>query len=250
MGCLASIASALDRPCKGVARVVVEVSPEHEFSATGLTRFLLALRALMRAKGAVAVITLPPRLSSSPPSGPASEWINTLAHSADATLTLAGFGTNPLAKAYAPAHGLLTPHSLPCRGHILAPALRHSTLLGVNGGSEQNLGFRLKRRRWVVETVHLGIEGGGSERRTEPVAKVVKAQPAEVEGVEPARVAVQVDKETVEKVEKKEKKPRAKVRFGEDMVVSHDTGSHHGCGHNKSAPKVAIRHDRPDLYEF
>jgi elongator complex protein 4 len=270
MQCLSAIACALDaaNDSGSVARVAVEISPEQEFSTTGLTRFLVALRALLRPRRAVGVITLPPRLSA--PQSPAAsvpEWITTLAHCADATITLAGFGTNPLAAAYAPAHGLLTPHSLPARGHVLAPALRHSTLLGVAGGSEQNLGFRLKRRKWVVETVHLGIEGGSGERRTEPVRKVVhEAAPVGVaiegaaegvegvERVEPARARVEADMSEA-KVKVKEKKPRAKVRFGDDIEVSHDSGHQHhdGCGHGrgkKAAPKVEIRHDRPELYEF
>lgn len=36
------------------------------------------------------------------------------------------------------------------------------------GGGENNLGFRCTRRRFVIETLHLDVEGGVSERRTAP----------------------------------------------------------------------------------
>lgn len=261
LSALAKLAAELG-DTRGTTRVAVDISPDQEYTLPGLTRFLLSLRATLRPHDAVAVVTLPPRLSR-----PSPEGLHTLAYAADATIELSGFGTNPLASAYAPAHGLLTPHRLSARGHILAPALRHSSLLGVNAGSEQNLGFRLKRRRWVVETVHLGIEGGSGERRTEPVARKVEKVPEVTAGVEGVEKVEKGDKvgsvggaEGVETAKPEKKKPRAKVRFGEDVVVSHDTGSsghdHHSHDHTdhhshaSSAPRVAIRHDRPDLYEF
>jgi elongator complex protein 4 len=254
--CLHAIAAALDAAGpSGVARVILEIAPEHDLSSTALTRLLLSLRSILRPRAAVGIITLPARLSSRAPE---------LAHAADAAIVLAGFGTAPLAAAYAPAHGLLTPLKLNARGHVIAPALRHSALLGVAAGSEQNLGFRLKRRRWVVESVHLGIEGGSGERRTEPVSRPVAATAAgppvvstAVEGIDtpPAPAPAPAPSKTIPA---KEKKPRARVRFGEDEVmVSLDSGKppvarghDHGPLKAKMAPKVAIRHDRPDLYEF
>jgi elongator complex protein 4 len=90
-----------------------------------------------------------------------------------------GFADNPsLGPHYAPLHGLLTLHSYPTSHALLPPTLRHSTLLGVSqsatnergggGAGENNLGFRVKRKGLVVETAHLGIEGGSGERRTAP----------------------------------------------------------------------------------
>lgn len=88
-----------------------------------------------------------------------------------------GFADNPsLGPHYAPLHGLLTLHSFPTSHALLPPTLRHSALLGVSqsatnergggGAGENNLGFRVKRKGLVVETAHLGIEGGSGERRT------------------------------------------------------------------------------------
>lgn len=217
---------------------------------------------------------------------------------------------------YAPLHGLLTLHSFPTSHALLPPTIRHSTLLGLssasgdssasggpgsggggNGGGagENNLGFRCGRKRWVVETVHLGIEGGTGERRTEAPkdvegivggdrphaaaaasgpreAPVLTGHPAEsqAEGVETAKPAGT------------KKKVRARVRFGDDedddkgtppavVEVGHDTGvqqdsSHrhdHDHGHDhthspsSSTPhqhepprRAAIRHDKPELYDF
>lgn len=188
-----------------------------------ISRVLFTLRYLLRSMSAIGVVTLPAKYDQ--PS-----------HLADAVLSLQGFGGAPgLAKAYYPSHGLITPHVLYSGHNVVAPALRYSQLLGVaSGAGEQNLGFRLKRKRWVVESVHLGIEGGSGERRTEPVVKtaVVEKERA-VEGIELAKVTVTEGKaevkEGTDKVEKK--KPRAKVRFGEDME-DRSTAKDHTASHS------------------
>jgi hypothetical protein len=187
-----------------------------------------------------------------------------------------------------PLHGLITLHSFP-HTHLLPPTIKHSSLLGLSsggGGSENNLGFRARRKRWGVETVHLGIDGGVGERRTEPapeVARMVSAAPVPSqpsvtsEGVERVSIVEPKVEEVGEVKVKKEK--RARVRFGEDQVleaptVSVDTpasyhGHEHGHDHNHDghghghgqgqsgrphnhdqAPRATVRHDRPDLYEF
>ncbi len=265
-------------PTDQVVRVVVPElgSRDWPLAAPEIPRFLLCLRALLRHRPAVGAVTLPPTLSTSPtptsPSASASTspdsntWITSLAHASDACLTLQGFGTSPgHFRAFAPLHGLLTPHALPSPHHLLSPACRHSTLLGVKDGGEQNLGFRLKRKKFVVESVHLGIEGGTSERRTAPVEKVVpavdKAAVAEAaEGVERAAAEKAGTAEPASAEKEKPKKPRARVRFGSDEVAvsidknehahSHDHDHGHAHPHSHPKPRVEIRHDRPDLYEF
>ncbi|GMK59842.1 hypothetical protein CspeluHIS016_0900590 [Cutaneotrichosporon spelunceum] len=165
-------------------------------------------------------------------------------------------------RAFTPLHGLLIPHTLPTTHHLLAPGVRHSTLLGVRDGGEQNLGFRLKRKRFVVESVHLGIEGGTSERRTAPVENAVAVEGVErverVESTQPEGVDKVENKAPVQagkpEAEKKEKKQRARVRFGDDEVAvsidKHEGHAHHTHTHSHGPKKVEIRHDRPDLYEF
>ena len=187
-------------------------------------------------------------------------------------------------------HGLITLHSFP-HTHLLPPTIKHSSLLGLSsggGGSENNLGFRARRKRWGVETVHLGIDGGVGERRTEPTPEVgrILTAPAPTEnseGVEKASGGVtgeNVDGGEVKieggEVQVKKKEKRARVRFGEDEVLEapavsvnptsgghghgqegHDHGHGHGHGHNHGqaskgapVPRATVRHDRPDLYEF
>jgi elongator complex protein 4 len=269
---LEALAAALAAaPTDQVVRVVVPDlgSRDWPLAAPEIPRFLLCLRALLRPRPAVGIVTLPPALSTSPtssssasPSSPDNAWITSLAHASDACLTLQGFGTAPgHFRAFAPLHGLLTPHALPSPHHLLSPACRHSTLLGVKDGGEQNLGFRLKRKKFVVESVHLGIEGGTSERRTAPVEKVVpavdKAAVAEAaEGVERAATEKAAVVEPASAEKEKPKKPRARVRFGGDEVaVTIDKnerahGHDHPHPHSHPKPRVEIRHDRPDLYEF
>jgi hypothetical protein len=68
------------------------------------------------------------------------------------------------------SHGLVHLRSFPTLHTLLPATYKHSTLLGLGAGStgQNNLSFRLKRKRFVLETLHLGIEGGTGERRTEP----------------------------------------------------------------------------------
>ena len=68
------------------------------------------------------------------------------------------------------SHGLVHVRAFPTLQTLLPPSYKHSTLLGLGAGStgQNNLSFRLKRKRFVVETLHLGVEGGVGERRTEP----------------------------------------------------------------------------------
>lgn len=129
----------------------------------------------------------------------------------------------------------------------------------------------MKRKGLVIETAHLGIEGGSGERRTGPVddvAAVLDSGPShrpatvqngDAEGVElvgKAQNAVPVEGEGG--VVKKVKKVRAKVRFGGDSDDEAGGGGHdhdhkHGHGHEhvgNGGHKPIVRHDRPDLYEF
>ncbi|RSH94823.1 hypothetical protein EHS25_004629 [Saitozyma podzolica] len=163
-----------------------------DVSAQGIHRFLHSLRSLLRTRPASALITLPAELARTPPrgwDGDRDSWVTSLAWSVDGCVELRGFGDSPnLAPLYRPLHGLLTLHSFPTNHSILPLSIKTSSLLGVSqsatsgsgggggsGAGENNLGFRAGRKRFEVETVHLGIEGGTGERRTEPVRDVAKA---------------------------------------------------------------------------
>ncbi|ORY29753.1 PAXNEB protein-domain-containing protein [Naematelia encephala] len=253
---------------------------EGDMSATDVLRFLHSLRGILRDTLAGGIITLPSSVPASW-SGSREAWISALSWSVDACIEFQGFGDDPtLPLAFPHSHGLFTLHSYPTTAAhaLLPPTLKHSTLLGAGAG-ENNLGFKLKRRRFVIETVHLGVEGGVGERRTAPAEEVgrmvgrqggapeesqapkmeqgiEKAKPAEYEGVEKPRGPKEETK----------RKPRAKVRFGgeeelgpaaKEVAVGIDAGTQvaadkhvHEHAHNHPPPKVGIRHDRPDLYEF
>lgn len=177
--------------------------------------------------------------------------------------------TPALAPTFAPLHGLLTLHSFPTSHTLLPPTLRHSTLLGVSqsatnergggGAGENNLGFRVKRKGLVIETAHLGIEGGSSERRTAPIDDVAavldkgsSALPATIEAKlsEPVEGVELVGAVSNAEVEQKPKKPRARVRFGGDDDADSNTGVSRHHDHRPGNGRPMVRHDRPDLYEF
>ncbi|KAL7421919.1 Elongator subunit elp4 [Cryptotrichosporon argae] len=292
----------------GRSRVTVPDLGSYEWgapSAFEIVRFLVRLRALVRARDVGVLVTLPPHLSPSPSSSsyssstssssfPSSspawsstpllpaDWTTRLAWASDACLTLTGFGSSPsLVPAFAPLHGLLDLHSFPHAAYLAPPSVRHSALLGLAaGGAGNNLGFRMRRKRWAVETVHLGIEGGTGERRTAPgggalegMDKGAHAHPHAheadhrhahgadhghahaAEGVERARVGVEHDgaepthgAESGAGAHAVKRKPRAKVRFGEPKDSAPEAAP--ARTRETQPPRVVVRHDRPELYEF
>ena len=142
---------------------------------------------------------------------------------------------------------------------MLPPTLKSSFLLGTG---ENNLGFRLKRKTFVIETVHLGVEGGVGERRTEPAPEVGRMlAPADQAqgGAMGAEEVVGVEKpqEGVEKSrgpkEGEERKVRGRVRFGGEVAVEPDgvgRGHKHTHQHEEGKGRPGVRHDRMDLYDF
>lgn len=144
-------------------------------------RFLMGLRALLRSSRAAAMVTLPPDLCRDKP------LLERLMWATDGVIELEGFGCMSFASlvdqddrlvadAPHPAdptlpdlfshhHGLIHVHR-PFNLHSLAPpSLKLSTLVGGRGG-QNNLAFKQKRKAFVVETLHLDVEGGVGERRT------------------------------------------------------------------------------------
>lgn len=289
------------------ARLVLELGDwSLGLAAADVRRLLLGLRALSRAPGhgrvSLAVMPAAPPPCPSPSAAyssyaPASEsesepaaraaWLASLPGLADCTLALEGFGTDPgLLQAYHPLHGFVRPVRLPAVGALLAPSYRKSELLGLQAG-ENNLGFRLKRKRFVVETVHLGIEGGSSERRTAPASATAARRVVATEEIGPAAGSGEVQisggidsprprpgaaaggsagdagagtagsvdagagaggagKSALAGAAAKPKKKKVSVRFGDE-----DDAPGHAHAHaHTHAPRVEIRHDKPELYEF
>ncbi|WVO14675.1 hypothetical protein L204_102312 [Cryptococcus depauperatus] len=282
-----------------VTRVVIHELASLDWgslSIISINRFIHSLRALLQSRPASAIITIPASLLHAL-GNDRERVVRNWAWGVDSCVELKGFADDPTLPLIFPTHGLLTLHSYPTSSALLPPTLKHSTLLGISqsstasssgggGAGENNLGFRLKRKKFVVETVHLGIEGGVGERRVEgDVNKALHGvgstdshtfTETASTGVEPVLKTTSIGKSKedlphgADLDNKKPSKPRVRVRFGgEDDMISvtkaggdeaeshsqhphkHDHVHEHGAESRRKGPqRVAMRHDRPDLYDF
>ncbi|GAA5911428.1 hypothetical protein JCM6882_005000 [Rhodosporidiobolus microsporus] len=113
--------------------------------------------------------------SSSSSSSTSSPLLTRLSHASSAHLLLSSLSSSPALAAQFPRHaGLLSFPKLPTLppGGLVPPGARQSVLRGLGGGGEgrDNLvGFRVKRRRFVVEVVSDDpvAAGGGGEDEAE-----------------------------------------------------------------------------------
>lgn len=62
-------------------------------------------------------------------------------------------------------HGFFHVHKLPVLNSLLPPSTKLSVL---SAGGSNDLAFKLRRKRFAIETFHLPPEGGVVTRRTEP----------------------------------------------------------------------------------
>lgn len=62
-------------------------------------------------------------------------------------------------------HGFFHVHKVPVLNSLLPSSTKLSVL---SGDGSNNLGFKLRRKRFTIETFHLPPEGGVSTRRTTP----------------------------------------------------------------------------------
>ncbi|KAJ7071316.1 Elongator complex protein 4 [Mycena amicta] len=109
----------------------------------------------------------------------------------DGAITLSAFAADPaLAAAFPTLHGLVQIHALPAPRGFVPASDRFSTLRGGEAGGENNLGFKCTRKRLILETLHLDVEGGVSERRTNAPAVSGPAVTIEVEGSKKGRKKV------------------------------------------------------------
>lgn len=101
-------------------------------------------------------------------SAPLSPLLTRLSHAADGVLRLSTFAASPTLSATFPRHaGLISFPKLPTLppGSLVPPGSKLSVLRGLGGGGEgrENLiGFRVKRRRFVVEVVSDDPVAGGT----------------------------------------------------------------------------------------
>ncbi|KAJ1730910.1 Elongator subunit elp4 [Coemansia sp. Benny D160-2] len=144
-------------------------------SDTSILQFLHALRGLLRYSYAACVVSFPAHLYEE--SGVRLPIVRRVEHLCDAVIELESFegayaspadivvrqakGDNNTKQEY---HGFVHIRKLPRLNSLTASTGRLS-LLNTGGGSANNLAFRLRRKKFSIETYHLPIEGGVSERR-------------------------------------------------------------------------------------
>ncbi|KAJ7630667.1 PAXNEB-domain-containing protein [Roridomyces roridus] len=140
-----------------------------------ILRFLHRLRALLRQYPQACASTSLVATVSGDSYGNGPGWHQRVGWVADGSMTLSAFSANPaLAAAFPSAHALVRLHNLPSP-HSLVPASdRFSVIRGASG--ENNISLKCTRKRVVFETMHLGVEGGVGERRTEATVTKKKAE--------------------------------------------------------------------------
>lgn len=106
-----------------------------------------------------------------------------LMHLMDGCIGLSSFAAMPgLLDIFPDFMGAVRVYKTPSIGTLTNPSLRASILRGMGagaslesgsneggaGGGENNLAFKIKRKRIAIETLHLDTDGGVNERRTTP----------------------------------------------------------------------------------
>lgn len=118
---------------------------------------------------------------------------------------------------------------------------------------DNNLGFKLKRRRGlIVETLHLDEGGGTSERRTTPAhtvdvpdkASSTEKAPSDTRTGGPAPAPPESSAQPVKK-----KMERRKIRFDDDPSEN-PSGILGGSQKQKGALVSGLQRDKPELYDF
>ena len=139
----------------------------------------------------IATITLSSFLLTPTPTAKPVNLTHRLIHTLDSAVSMSAFSTSPsLRNAFSAYTGAFKVLKTPSVGTLTNPSIRSSVLRGMGtgagagsgktggggeggaGGGENNLAFKVRRKRLVIETLHLDVEGGVSERRTKPPKNV------------------------------------------------------------------------------
>ncbi|KAK4514424.1 uncharacterized protein ATC70_002019 [Mucor velutinosus] len=139
-------------------------SPSWQSKSTyDLYKFFHALRGLLRFSFGTAVVTVPAYLYDEVPN-----VMKRIEHMVDAVIEIESFAGDPVHNEAAYTqnyHGFFHVHKLPVLNSLLPPSTKLSVL---SAGGSNDLGFKLRRKRFAIETFHLPPEGGVVTRRTEP----------------------------------------------------------------------------------
>lgn len=132
---------------------------------------------------------------------------------------------------------------------------------------DNNLGFKLKRRRGlIIETLHLDEGGGTSERRTTPAPSASAGDAKRGKATDESRPvqaesANGTDGTNMDAKLKpgKRKLERRRIRFDDDpsenpsgiLAGSRASASKPSAAHSHShSPGSGLQRDKPELYEF
>lgn len=169
--------------------------------ASSMVPFLLRLRTLARTLSmptsgtpvpCVVAASLSAELQTHNAHG--ANLVHRLTHVADGAIGLTSFAASPaLRDVFPDSTGALRVFRTPAIGTLTNPSLRASVLRGMGagfsthpargaggaGGGENNLAFKVRRKRLVIDTLHLDTDGGVRERRTKPSGdEAAPARPA------------------------------------------------------------------------
>ncbi|KAI8365911.1 Elongator complex protein 4 [Radiomyces spectabilis] len=131
-----------------------------------LFKFFHALHGLLRFSFGAAVVTIPAHLYEENPN-----FIRRIEYIADAVIEIESFAGSAIhneASYTQNYHGFFHVQKVPVLNSLLPPSTKLSVL---SAGGSNDLAFKLRRKRFAIETFHLPPEGGVSTRRTEPVAE-------------------------------------------------------------------------------
>ncbi|RCH81612.1 hypothetical protein CU098_000042, partial [Rhizopus stolonifer] len=155
-------------------------SPSWQYKTPNdLYKFFHALRGLLRFSFGTAIVTIPAYLYDEVPN-----VMKRIEHMVDAVIEIESFAGNLFDNEITMAdngcvgdpvhneaaytqnyHGFFHVHKLPVLNSLLPPSTKLSVL---SAGGSNDLGFKLRRKRFAIETFHLPPEGGVVTRRTEP----------------------------------------------------------------------------------
>ncbi|KDQ20261.1 hypothetical protein BOTBODRAFT_101537 [Botryobasidium botryosum FD-172 SS1] len=217
---------------------------------TQLFQFLYSLRVMIRTSPAAALVTLPYYLSR--PSVDAG-WIQKLGYLCDGCISLTSFGADPsLSSLFQTYHGSLQVHSAPSPNTLLPPSHKLSVIRGLSaassqGSGENNLAFRCTRKRFVLETLHLDVEGGVGERRTTPRASAGASVGIEDPPPKAKGHAHDIVHNAPTESEGKGQPAAAVMSIGIEADAEAEVGKPAAV---KTKKRVAFHSERPDLYDF
>ena len=119
------------------------------------------------------------------------------------------------------------------------------------GVGENNLAFKCTRRRFIIETFHLDVEGGVGERRTAPSASAVIFQDTLVHA-SPQSSVPKSRHPNISAIEVKLDEDVTTIRpppLDRISSVAEETREKK-ANPKKTKKRVGFQVDRPDLYDF